>query len=65
MPWQWLFFTASTEEGGAPCDVSLSRNNLKAAVYADTVGRFYAGAVSGAIGFNGRALPVGMADAGR
>lgn len=44
--------------------VSISRANLKAAIYADVVGRFYAGAVSGAIGFNGRALPVGLADSG-
>jgi inosine-uridine nucleoside N-ribohydrolase len=39
---------------------SVSRANFKAAVYSDAVGRFYAGAVSGAIGFGGRALPVGM-----
>lgn len=44
--------------------VSISRANLKAAVYADIVGRFYAGAVSGAIGFNGRTLPVGLANSG-
>jgi hypothetical protein len=42
--------------------VSVSRANLKAAVYSDIVGRFYAGAVSGAIGFGGRTLPVGLAD---
>ena len=41
--------------------MSVSRNNLKAAIYCDVVGRFYAGAVSGAIGFGGRTLPVGMA----
>jgi hypothetical protein len=39
---------------------SVSRANLKAAIYCDIVGRFYAGAVSGAIGFGGRTLPVGM-----
>jgi hypothetical protein len=39
---------------------SVSRANLKAAMYCDIVGRFYAGAVSGAIGFGGRTLPVGM-----
>ncbi len=44
--------------------VSISRPNLKAAIYSDIVGRFYAGAVSGAIGFNGRALPVGLALSG-
>jgi len=42
--------------------VSVSRTNVKAANYADVVGRFYAGAVSGAIGFGGRTLPIGMAD---
>jgi len=42
--------------------VSISRNNVKAAIYSDVIGRFYAGAVSGAIGFNGRTLPIGMAD---
>jgi hypothetical protein len=42
--------------------VSISRNNIKAAIYSDVIGRFYAGAVSGAIGFNGRTLPIGMAD---
>jgi purine nucleosidase len=44
--------------------VSISRANLRAAIYSDIVGRFYAGAVSGAIGFNGRTLPVGLADSG-
>lgn len=44
--------------------VSISRANLKAAIYSDIVGRFYAGAVSGAIGFGGRTLPVGLADSG-
>jgi len=42
--------------------VSVSRKSLKAAIYSDVVGRFYAGAVSGAIGFGGRTLPVGLAD---
>jgi Inosine-uridine preferring nucleoside hydrolase len=45
--------------------VSVSRSNLKAAIYCDVVGRFYAGAVSGAFGFNGRTLPVGLASGGR
>jgi inosine-uridine nucleoside N-ribohydrolase len=44
--------------------VSVSRANLKAAIYSDVVGRFYAGAVSGAIGFGGRTLPVGLAETG-
>jgi inosine-uridine nucleoside N-ribohydrolase len=44
--------------------VSVCRANLKAAIYSDVVGRFYAGAVSGAIGFGGRTLPVGLADSG-
>jgi hypothetical protein len=42
--------------------ISVSRANLKAAIYSDVVGRFYAGAVSGAIGFGGRTLPVGLAE---
>ena len=45
--------------------VSVSRSNLQAAIFCDVVGRFYAGAVSGAIGFNGRTLPVGLADGGK
>jgi hypothetical protein len=45
--------------------VSTSSSNLKAAIYCDVVGQFYAGAVSGAIGFNGRTLPVGMASDGK
>ncbi|HXB74759.1 MAG TPA: nucleoside hydrolase [Candidatus Acidoferrales bacterium] len=45
--------------------MSVSRSNLQAAIYCDVVGRFYAGAVSGAIGFGGRTLPVGMATDGR
>jgi hypothetical protein len=44
--------------------VSVSRVSLKAAIYSDVVGRFYAGAVSVAIGFGGRTLPVGLADSG-
>jgi inosine-uridine nucleoside N-ribohydrolase len=40
--------------------MSVSRSNLKAAIYCDVVGRFYAGAASGAFGFGGRTLPVGM-----
>jgi hypothetical protein len=38
---------------------------LRAAAFCDIVGRFYAGAVSGAIGFNGRTLPVGLASGGK
>ena len=49
---------------GRLVSVNISRANLKAAIYADVVGRFYAGAVSGAIGFGGRTLPVGLADSG-
>jgi inosine-uridine nucleoside N-ribohydrolase len=45
--------------------VSTTSSNLKAAIYCDVVGSFYAGAVSGAIGFNGRTLPVGMASDGK
>jgi inosine-uridine nucleoside N-ribohydrolase len=41
--------------------VSTSRFNLKSAAFCETVGRFYAGAVSGAFMAAGRTLPVGMA----
>ncbi len=45
--------------------LSVSRNSLKAAAFCDVVGRFYAGAVSGAFGGAGRTLPVGMNDSGK
>jgi hypothetical protein len=45
--------------------VSVSRSNLKAAIYCDVVGRFYAGAVSAAFGASGRTLPVGMVSDGK
>lgn len=38
---------------------------LNSAIYCDAVGRFYAGAVSGAIFAPGRALPVGMLENGK
>jgi inosine-uridine nucleoside N-ribohydrolase len=41
--------------------VSISNPNLHAAAFAEAVGRFYAGAVSGAFGGRGRSLPVGLA----
>jgi inosine-uridine nucleoside N-ribohydrolase len=44
--------------------ISTGRTSLQAATFCDVVSRFYAGAVSGAIGFNGRTLPVGLAAAG-
>src|SRR5436190_9181455 len=40
--------------------VSVSRPNLKSAALAETIGRFYAGAVSGAFGAVGRTLPIGL-----
>jgi hypothetical protein len=40
--------------------VSVSKSNLKSAAYCESVSRFYAGEVSGAIGAVGRTLPVGM-----
>jgi hypothetical protein len=45
--------------------VSVSNSNLKAAVFCEVVGRFYAGTVSGAFGGFGRTLPVGLAVGGR
>ena len=44
--------------------VSVSKSNLKAAAFCEAVGRFYAGAVSGAFGGFGRTLPIGLSTAG-
>jgi hypothetical protein len=44
--------------------VSVSRNSLTSAAFTETIGRFYAGAVSAAFGGAMRTLPVGMNDAG-
>src|SRR5215212_3417733 len=41
--------------------MSVTRSNLSSAAYCEAVGRFYAGAVSGAFGAVGRSLPVGLA----
>lgn len=41
--------------------VSVSKPNLKAAALTEVIGRFYAGAVSGAFGSFSRTLPVGLA----
>jgi purine nucleosidase len=45
--------------------VSVSKPNLKAAAFCEAVGRFYAGAVSGAFGGFGRTLPIGLAAPGK
>ena len=45
--------------------VSITKSNLKAAAYCEAVGRFYAGAVSGAFSAVGRTLPVGLATDGK
>lgn len=45
--------------------VSVSKSNLKAAAFSEAVGRFYAGAVSGAFGAFGRTLPVGLSTDGK
>jgi len=44
--------------------VSVTKSNLKAAAFCEAVGRFYAGAVSGAFSAVGRTLPVGLATDG-
>lgn len=44
--------------------ITISKPNLKAAALAEVIGRFYAGAVSGAFNAFGRTLPVGLATAG-
>ena len=45
--------------------VSVSKPNLKAAAFCETLGRLYAGAVSGAFGGFGRTLPIGLAAPGK
>jgi inosine-uridine nucleoside N-ribohydrolase len=45
--------------------VSVSVPSLKSAAFCETIGRFYAGAVSGAFGAMGRTLPIGMATGGK
>lgn len=45
--------------------LSVSKPNLKSAALCEAIGRFYAGAASGAFGAVGRTLPVGLADAGK
>jgi hypothetical protein len=44
--------------------VNVTRTNLKAAAYCEVIGRFYAGAVSGAFAAFRRPLPIGMNDSG-
>ena len=45
--------------------ISVSKSNLNAAAFCEVVGRFYAGAVSGAYGASGRTLPVGLSTEGK
>lgn len=45
--------------------VSTTKSNLKSAAFCEAVGRFYAGAVSGAFGSFSRTLPVGLDDGGK
>ena len=45
--------------------LSVSKPNLKAAALCEAIGRFYAGAASGAFGAVGRTLPIGLADEGK
>lgn len=45
--------------------LSVSKPNLKAAALCEAIGRFYAGAASGAFGAVGRTLPVGLAEEGK
>ncbi len=45
--------------------VSVSKSNLQAAAFCEVVGRFYAGAVSGAFGGFGRTLPIGLSTDGK
>ena len=45
--------------------VSVSRSSMLAAAFCEVVGRFYAGAVSGAFGGAGRTLPIGLSIEGK
>lgn len=45
--------------------MSVTKSNLKAAAMCEAIGRFYGGAVSGAIFATGRTLPLGMATNGK
>jgi hypothetical protein len=45
--------------------MSVSRYSLEAAAFCEVIGRFYAGAVSGAFGANARTLPVAMSIEGK
>ena len=45
--------------------ISVSKPNLKAAAFCETVGRFYAGTVSSGFGAFGRTLPIGLSSAGK
>lgn len=45
--------------------LSVSKSNLNSAALCEVIGRFYAGAVSGAFAAVGRSLPTGMADDGK
>lgn len=45
--------------------LSVSKANLSAAAFCEVIGRFYAGAVSGAFGAIGRTLPTGLSTDGK
>lgn len=45
--------------------ISTSKSNIQSAALAEAIGRFYAGAVSGAFNSVARTLPVGMSTAGK
>ena len=56
-----LLYGLEGKNEGRVVAVSVSKPNLKAAALAEVIGRFYAGAVSGAFGSFSRTLPVGLA----
>src|SRR6267143_6567202 len=45
--------------------VSVSKPNLKAAAFSETIGRFYSGTVSSGFGGFGRTLPIGLSSDGK
>lgn len=45
--------------------ISISKSNIQAAALAESIGRFYTGAVNGGFGSVSRSLPVGLSSAGK
>ncbi len=59
-----LLYGFDGKNEGRVTAISVSKSNLSAAAFCEVVGRFYAGAVSGAFGSFSRTLPVGLSAEG-